>query len=187
VSQLPEVIELGSKEEAARLWKGAVDAADRAGTDLVALCESLDLGARAAEILVIHRLQGVKGEFPATIALQLELPVPEVEAYRDAVTVPKALQLTEILDLLSAEELECVAPRLHRGWEDRRFSCRRSRNTATEAVGLALEADQRQNLLRLAAYRNRLFRYPPPIRIVPAEITGAFPDLARLVEHLLTG
>ncbi len=40
------------------------------------------------------------------------------------------------------------------------------------------------HLLLLAAYRNRLFRYPPPIRIVPAEISAAFPVLQGLVESL---
>lgn len=180
----PDVINLGSEEEAARLWQGAATAFEHAGDSLVSLCESLDLGLRSAEILVIERLQPVKDQFPATIALQLQLPVPEVEAYRDAVTVPKALQFTEILDLLSADDLDCVAPRLHRGWEDRRFSCARSRKTAREAVGVTLDRQDVERLLLLAAYRNRLFRYPPPIRIVPAEILAAFPALQGLVERL---
>ncbi len=98
--------------------------------------------------------------------------------------MPKALQITEILDLLSADGLDCVAPRLHRGWEDRRFSCARSRKTAREATGVTLEKPEVDSLLLLAAYRNRLFRYPPPIRIVPAEILGAFPALRSLVERL---
>ena len=184
MSQHPETIALDSAEEAARLWQGASSAFEHAGDSLVSLCESLDLGLRAAEILVIERLQPVKEQFPATITLQLQLPVPEVEAYRDAVTVPKALQITEILDLLSADGLECVAPRMHRGWEDRRFSCARSRKTASEAVGVTLEKTQVDHLLLLAAYRNRLFRYPPPIKIVPAEILAAFPALKGLVERL---
>ena len=185
MSTHPEVITLSSEEEASRLWAGALAAFEQADSSLVSLCESLDLGLRAVEILVIQRLQPIKEQFPATIALQLQLPVPEVEAYRDAVTVPKALQITEILDLLSAKALECVAPRLHRGWEDRRFSCQRSRQTAQEAVGLTLETAERDQLLLLTAYRNRLFRYPPPIRIVPAEILAAFPALRRVVEALL--
>lgn len=185
MSALPEVITLGPEEEATRLWQGACAAAEQAETELVSLYEALDLGIRAAEILVIQKLQLVKDRFPATIALQLELPVAEVEAIRDAVTVPKALDFTEILDLLSAEDLECVGPRLHRGWEDRRFSCQRSRRTARKAIGLSLDAADREHLLLLAAYRNRLFRYPPPIRIVPAEIRAAFPVLRRVVEALL--
>ncbi len=187
MAMLPEVIVLDAEEEAARLWQGAQAALEEADRSLVALCEGLDLGVRTAEILVIQRLQAARDQFPATIGLQLELPVAEVEAYRDAVTVPKALQFGEILDLLSGEGLECVAPRMHRGWEDRRFSCGRSRTTAQEAIGLSLAGDERERLLLLAAYRNRLFRYPPPIRVVPGEILAAIPDLKRLVEHLLAG
>jgi hypothetical protein len=185
VSELPTAITLGPEEEATRLWVGALAAFGQAATALVPLYESLDLGVRAAEIAAIHRLQPVKDQFPATIALQLELPVAKVEAIRDAVTVPKALDFTEILDLLSAEDLECVGPRLHRGWEDRRFSCRRSLRTARDATGVSLDAADRDQLLLLAAYRNRLFRYPPPVRIVPAEIREAFPVLKRVVEGLL--
>jgi len=181
---LPETIILEAEDEAERLWKGAQEAFDRAGASLVSLCESLDLGIRAAEILAIQKLQPVKEKFPATLVLQLETPRAEVDAHRDAVTIPKAMQFTDILDLLSREELECVSPKLHRGWEDRRFSCRRSRATAAEAIGLSVDEGERKRLLLLAAYRNRIFRYPPPIRIVTAEIVEAFPALARLVQGL---
>lgn len=185
MSRLPEEIQLGPEEEARRLWKGAQEALGSAGESLVSLCESLDLGLRAAEILVAQRLQAVRDRFPATIAGQLELPVPEVEPYRDAVAVPKALGFTDALDLLSEEGLECVAPRLHRGWEDRRFACARSRATAQAAIPITLGAAEREKLLLLSAYRNRIFRYPPPVRLVPAEILDAFPVLSRVVERLL--
>ncbi len=184
MSEHPEAITLEPEDEAARLWAGAVKAFEGAGTRVVSLCESLDLGLRTAEILVFERLLKARDRFPATIVAQLQVPSPEVEPHRDAVAEPRALGITEIIDLLSADGLDCVAPRLHRGWEDRRFSCARSRQTAREAVGLTLEAADRDRLLLLAAYRNRLFRYPPPIRIVPAEIAAAFPALERLVESL---
>jgi len=138
----------------------------------------------AAEILVVQRLQSVKSKFPATIALQLETPDAEVDAFRDAVTVPKALQFGDIVDLLSDESLECVGPRLHRGWEDRRFSCRRSRQTAHEALGVNLADDEQQKLLLLAAYRNRIFRYSPPVRIAPAAILDAFGVLRTVMDKL---
>ena len=184
MNTLPKVVSLGPAEEADRLWKGAEEAFENAGKSLVSLCECLDLGVRTAEILAIQRLQPVKHEFPGTIALQLETPVPEVEPLRDAVATPKAIQFTEILDLLSEETLECVGPRLHRGWEDRRFSCIRSRVTAQKATGVTLSQDARDKLLLLAAYRNRIFGYPPPIRILPAEILGAFGELRSLVKGL---
>ena len=182
---LPDVFELGPREEAERLWHGASEARQRAGGDLVALFETLDLGLRAAEILVIDRLSPIKEKFPATIAIQLGRPDPEVDTVEDAITVPNSLQFTEILDLLSDEELECVAPGLHRGWEDRRFSCKRSRATAQEALDVTLSADDRRDLLLLSSYRNRVFRAPPPVRVVPREILAAFGSLEGLMARLL--
>ena len=184
MSELPQIIELGPEEEARRLWHGARTAQEEAAGSLVAMCEALDLGLRAVEILVVHRLQEVKDHFPATIGLQLETPAPEVEAYRDAVNIPNSLTFTAVLDLLSAEDLECVSPGLHRGWEDRRFSCKRSRVTAQKALGVALGPEDRDQLLVLSAYRNRIFRSPPPVRVSRDEVLGAFPFLNRLMGGL---
>lgn len=184
MSDFTEAIHLGAQEEGRRLWEGARRAQNHAGEDFVALCEALDLGLRAVEILVTHRLQAVKERFPATIAIQLDVPSPQVDPERDAVTVPNSLSFTAILDLLSGEDMECVAPSLHRGWEDRRFSCRRSRVTAKEALGFTLSPEDRSRLLLLAAYRNRIFRAPPPVRVVRPEILDAFPALNRLVERM---
>jgi hypothetical protein len=184
MSEMPDIIHLGAEDEAHRLWEGALRAQSLASDDFIAMCEALDLGLRAAEILVTHRLQPVKDQFPATIGIQLDTPSPEVDAHRDAITVPSSLPFTDILDLLSGEAMECVAPGLHRGWEDRRFSCRRSRVTATEALGVSLTHEDREQLLLLAAYRNRIFRSPPPVRVIRDEILGAFPALNRLVGSL---
>ena len=109
---------------------------------------------------------------------------PEVDTHRDAISVPNSLQFTDIVDLLSAEELECVSPGMHRGWEDRRFSCRRSRVSAQEAIGVTLDATERDQLLLLSAYRNRIFRYPPPIRVNTQDVLTAFESLERLVGGL---
>ncbi len=187
MSKLPEMIALSSDEEARRLWRGAVEARARADADFIALCEALDLGVHAAEILAIQKLQPVRDKFPATIALQLEMPAAALDVERDAITAPKAIGFTDVLDLASAEGLECVGPRLHRGWEDRRFACRRSRATAFDALGFALEQGERDLLMVLSAYRNRIFRYPPPLEVRPAEITGAWSALSRLVERLTAG
>lgn len=184
MNQDRNLILLGAEEEAGRLWQGAKEARRAASEDFVALCEALDLGLRAAEILVTHRLQPVRDQFPATIGIQLETPSPEVDIHRDAVNVPNTLSFTAVLDLLSVEELECVAPSLHRGWEDRRFSCRRSRVTAGEALGLRLHEEERDQLLLLAAYRNRIFRSPPPVQVDRIQILAGFPALDRMVEGL---
>ena len=185
MTELPDTHLLGAEEEANRLWLGAKTAQESASEDFIALVEALDLGLRAVEILVTHRLEPVKDRFPATISIQLDTPSPEVEPHRDAVTVPNSLSFTAILDLLSEEELDCVNPGLHRGWEDRRFSCRRSRITAKEVLDVTLGQDDRDSLLLLSAYRNRIFRSPPPVRVVRDEILAAFPALNRLVQELM--
>lgn len=184
MTPLAESIVLGPEEEATRLWNGALEAFGTAAEDLISLCESLDLGIRAAEILVLQRLQSVKGDFPATIGLLLESPAAEVDIARDAVSTERSLQFTDVLDLLSDDELACASPSLHRGWEDRRFACRRSRKTAQATVGVTLSEADREQLLLLAAYRNRIFRTPPPVRIQPGRILPAFSRLKSLVETL---
>lgn len=175
---------LDAADQAARLWSGAATAFEGAGEDLAELSEALDLGLRAVELRAFERLVPVRDRFPATIGALLDSPPPEVDVRRDAIEIPRALGFVDVLDLLSEESLDCVAPELHRGWEDRRFSCRRSRGTAQEAIGLALAADDRAPLLTLAAYRNRIFRLPPPVRLEPAAIRAAFPSLAALVGRL---
>ncbi|UCD24508.1 MAG: hypothetical protein JSW51_00900 [Gemmatimonadota bacterium] len=184
MTQLPEVIDLSPEEEAKRLWNGALEARKTATEDLISLCAALDLGLRSAEILTIQKLQPIKDHFPATIGVLLDTPNPEVDTHRDAISVPNSLQFTDIVDLLSAEELECVSPGMHRGWEDRRFSCRRSRVSAQEVIGVSLDANERDQLLLLAAYRNRIFRYPPPIKVNTHDVVTAFASLERLVGGL---
>jgi len=185
MNALPDVIELGPEEEAQRLWIGATEAYGSANEDLVALFESLDLGLRAAEILAMHKLQAVKADFPATIQLQLDTPEADIDVHRDAINIPNTLNFTAVLDLLSNDDLECVSPGMHRGWEDRSFACKRSRGTARAALGVSLSEEQREQLLVLAAYRNRIFRTPPPLKVEPGRITGAWGALKGLVEGLL--
>lgn len=185
MSRLAEVIELGTEEEARRLWKGAEAAWDSSDENLISLCEFLDLGLHAAEILAVHLLQPLKDRFPATIGLQLALPTPEVNAERDGTHLPNVLQFTDLVDLLSAEDLKCISPGMHRGWEDRRFACRRSRVTAHEAIGVSLNEEEQHRLLVLAAYRTRIWRCSPPVRIVPQEIRPGFETLKNLVDQML--
>lgn len=184
MAKLPDTLILGPADEARRLWLGALEALEDAAVDLVSLCEALDLGLRAAEILIVSRLQPADDRFPATIGLLLERPHPEVDVERDALRVPPSLDFTAALDLLSWEDLDCVGPGLHHGWEDRRSACRRVRAAAQEIVGVTLDADQRQALLLLAAYRNRLFRQPPPVEVKPPAILAAFATLVGLIESL---
>lgn len=176
---------LGPREEAHRLWRGAKDAFDGASQHFASLCEALDLGTRAIEILAVEKLAPVRQDFPASIAMLLESPSPEVDPSRDAIHTPKVLAFIHVIDLLSDDPLDCVSPRLHHGWEDRRCSCLRSRKLARQTTGITLDSADRDHLLLLAAYRNRIFRVPPPVTVRPADILDAFPALERLYQQLV--
>lgn len=179
-----QVLTLGPEQEAVRLWNGAETELESAPTDFVALCEALDLGIRAAQILAIMRVEPAKESLPATVALLLERPPAKVDPWRDVVHPPKTLQFAEAIDLLSADDLECITPHLHHGWEDRTWSCRRARKAARAAAGVSLEREARDRLMVLAAYRNRIFERSPPVEVDPAAIIDAFPALREFVEHL---
>ena len=187
VNTANDTITLGPAEEARRLWAAAKTALGKSEEDVIALSEALDFGLRAAEIWIAHRLQPVKSEFPATITHQLDVPDPTVNVVRDATSVPNTVSFTELVDLLSGPELACIGPHLHRGWEDPRFSCRRSRETSQEALGVTLSKAERDDLLLLAAYRNRLFRCPPPVEVRPTAIREAFGSLDRMLTTLAIG
>ncbi len=179
-----EVLELSAADEASRLWEASKEIYHAAPQDVSAILESLDLGIRAVEILGFHRIEPVRDKFPATIASHLEPPAPDVEVQRDAVEQPRCLGFRELLDLMSEEELPCVARDMHHGWEDRRCACMRGRALTNEAIGFSVGADDREQLLLLLAYRNRIFRYPPPVRIVVSEVVDSFPRLEELVKKL---
>ena len=49
---------------------------------------------------------------------------------------------------------------------------------------MTLSEAQRDDLLLLAAYRNRIFRYPPPVRVERARVLQAFDALSSLIQSL---
>jgi hypothetical protein len=177
-------VRISPSDEAVRLWRGATENFERARSDFGGLLSALNLGVRAVEIAAVRKLQRVAARFPATIQDQLGAPPEAVDVLRDALAAPKSLHFVEVLDLLSDDALDCVGPTLHRGWEDKRPACVRSRELAREATGVHLDAESRGRLLLLAAYRNRLFWLPPPVRVVVPDVIDAFPALARLYETL---
>lgn len=178
------IIDISPQEEADRLWRGARDAFGQTEERLAHLCEAIDLGIRAVEIQVFLELQPVRERFPGSIAMLLESPSPEVDLKTDALSVPPTITFVDMIDMLSEEGLDCVSRRLHHGWEDRTRSCRRARSLAREVLGIVLDKVRQGELLALEAYRNRIFRRPPPVRIVASEITAAFPSLAWLYQTL---
>jgi acetylornithine/succinyldiaminopimelate/putrescine aminotransferase len=52
-------------------------------------------------------------------------------------------------------------------------------------IGVSLSAQEQDQLLLLSAYRNRVFRCPPPVRVEPGKVRTAFESLERLMEGLV--
>ncbi len=175
---------LSPHAEAERLWSGAQEAFPQARDGIAQLCETIDLGMRVVEILTIECLRKVRQEFPTSVSILLDPPPPNVDPTRDFMHAPKTLSLLDALDMLSDPGLPCISPALHRGWVDRVQVCRELRTNTKRATNLALDATQRDALMLIGAYRNRIFLLPPPVRIVPSEVLDAFPVLSELVEQL---
>jgi hypothetical protein len=186
MSDILDGVLLSPEDEAERLWKGAQKAFTKASECIADLSEAVDLGARAVEIMVSQRLQAVRSKFPPTISCLIDPLPPEVDPSRDAIRVPNALRFIDVLDMLSAEDLTCISPHLHHGWEDHVASCRHAREHTREATGISLDVESRNALMLIAAYRNRIFLVPPPVRIVPKEVIDAFPALVTLAKQLFT-
>ncbi len=184
MNELPELLHLSPFEEADRLWRGARDAFSTAGERLVSLSSAVDLGLRAAELYAVGRLRDTKHAFPPQIRDRLEAADPRVHWRRDALETPACVDFRVLLDLMSEAELECIAPDAHLSDEPSRFSCERCRAAAHAALGFSLSGEDRDLLLLLLAYRNRIFRCAPPVDVRKAEILVAFPALAQLVERL---
>lgn len=163
---------------------------------------ALSMGLRAAQLLAFQLLSGVRDQFPATVQALMSRPQPVLDVHRDAQASPDdTLSLVNILDLLSAEQLLCISPEMHRGWQDKKQSCREARQISREAAGFSLDSLDRAGLLAAVALRNRLLRMPPPaivdpetvrstlesvfglvMRLVPASALSSFPDLRRLLD-----
>jgi len=185
ISDTEEVV-LSPGAEAERLWQRASEAFERDRDDLISLIGAFDLGIRVVEINAVRCLQRVRNEFPATIGAMLETPPAIVDAERDFIHPPKSLRFVHVVDLLSQDRMTCVSRSLHHGWEDRRESCRRAREWARKATGFSLAEGEREDLVVLGAYRNRIFFVPPPVRVLPGDIIRAFPTLAEVVNRLFS-
>jgi len=184
VRSLPDVFTLHADEEATRLWQGAQEAYAEAGDRLVALSQCIDLGVRAAELRAIARLREVGEALPQRVRHGLEHEDARIHWYRDALPPEPCFDLRVLLDLVSRPELDCIAPELHGGLGASHFPCERARASAHAALGFSLRGEDRDLLLLLLAYRNRLFRCPPPVEVRKEEVLVAFPALTQLMGSL---
>lgn len=156
-----------------------------AAEDPLELTQALGIGIRAAHLLGFHQLSRVAGGFPSSVQALLEAPEPDVDVDRDARVQPgDYLGFVDLIDILSEEDLPCVAPGLHRGWQDKAQSCREARRAALRGTGFSIGELNRDPLLAAAANYNRAFWAPGPLWLEPNELRKAIRSLLHLVNKL---
>lgn len=163
-----------------------LESADLAGAEqAVDLVRAVDLAIRAAQLLVFRSLYEHRGRFPATVQTLLSRPGEDLQVSRDAQASPgETLGFINILDMLSDHSLPCVSREMHRGWQDKKQSCRLARQITTAELGFSLDQTQRDLLLLALALRNRVMRMPPPVSLDRTAAREALAAVLDLVESL---
>jgi len=165
--------------------EGLVRASAGLDDDAVSSLAALTLRIRAVEIQLVERLLPVASQFPATIQEHLSQPESSSVGIRDAFVDPSApIGLMDLLEMLSADNLAPIAPRLYRGWQDRVQARRDARRISTEAVGFSLTAEERDALLMAVALRNRLMRSFPPLDVEQSQVVEAIAAVTGLHDRL---
>ena len=153
--------------------------------DPVQRTAALAIAIRAAELRIVARLLPVADRFPVTIQGHLAGSASPAVSVQDAIVDPaSAIDLLDLLEMLSEPGLSCVAPRLYRGWQDRVQARREARAICVEAVGFSITAGERDALLLALALRNRLLRIPPPVELEPEAVEEALKAVTGLLERL---
>ena len=94
------------------------------------------------------------------------------------------LGLADLLDLLSDERLTCLAPRLHRGWQDKSQSCREARAAVREQLTDSIGAGTREALKRALALNRRAFGVPGPVELDPSALRSSLNVVLELIDQL---
>ncbi|MDJ0762693.1 MAG: hypothetical protein QNJ97_06850 [Myxococcota bacterium] len=152
--------------------------------DLLKMAQALAVCVRASHLIAFDRLCEVQGAFPASIESLLDAPDPEIDADQAGVDLNDYLGMIDIVDLLSDAQLPCVAPRLHRGWQDKTQSCREARAIAQRALEMTIVRDFRGSLMGALAIFNRTSLVPGPVAIDPHGIRAAVDAVLQLVQGL---
>ncbi len=141
---------------------------------------------RAAHLLGVEALQTVAHAFPASIQGLLIQPEANIDVDRDAfIGDEDFIDFVDLIDILCEEQSECVAPQLHRGWQDKTQSCRQVRSIACKAVGYSIGERLRESLLHAVSIQNRLMRVPAPVQLSTGKTRDALASLLDLIEHLV--
>ena len=157
---------------------------DLAGQDCVEIACALGFVMRSVHLLAVSRLTQIATEFPAYVQSLLTAQAPDERLARATFETQDCLSFLELIDMLSVSELDCIAPRLHRGWQDKTQSCRRARQVATNEFGFRLDAEQRRTAIAAQSIYNGIFVMPPPADPDTTHFANIFALLLELIEGL---
>ena len=156
------------------------------GSDLFAVKAVLSWGWHAIALLAHMRLRPAREVFDHWFWDYLDAGEPELDAERDARWEERQrLSLLELLDVFSREDLEILKPEFYQGWQDRRTRCRTLRRRVAETIGSSIDAEHRENLVRLLGAYHRLLRLPAGVEMDSEDIVSALPALFDLIEMLV--
>ena len=100
-----------------------------AGVDALAVKGALWWGWHAVLLLAHHRLRPARDSFDHWFWDYLATGRPDLDVHRDSRWEERQrLSLLELLDILSAEELDILKPEFYQGWQDRTTRCRTLRS-----------------------------------------------------------
>ncbi|MCP4603663.1 MAG: hypothetical protein GY847_24625 [Proteobacteria bacterium] len=170
---------------AERLLKSLVQSQLAASDDPIELAYAVGIEIRAAHLIGMEHINAVSHEFPASIQGLMDLPEPEIDTDRDAyVESHDYIGFLELIDILSEEESECIAPHIHRGWQDKVQSCREARGIARNATKYSIGTNYREWLLKAMAIHNRVFHVPAPVQLHSTKVRTALSSVLDLIERL---
>ncbi len=179
------VIDLDSKVVAETLLASLAEAKLAASGSDLDVAQAIAVAIRAAHVLGVEQLGAISESFPASIRALLTVPEPTIDVSRDAaLEVQDSCAFIDLFDLLCDEDLPCLAPRLHRGWQDKTQSCRDARRLTASVVGFSIDGEFRHSLLGAVAITNRVFMVAPPVRLDHAQSRRSLAAVLRLIDLL---
>ena len=154
--------------------------------DPLSLKAPLGWGWHAIVLLTYHRLRPARDSFDHWLWPFLETGEPELDVERDAGWEERQrLSLLQILDMLSAENLEILDPQFYQGWQDKTTRCRTLRQRVASVLLTSLDDSTRAGLLRLLAAYHRLLRIPTPVGLDTGAAAADLPALLDLADMLV--
>lgn len=159
-----------------------------AGEQAIDVAIATELCFRVMTILAQSALEDAREDYTVALQAMMHTPNAAIDEERDALVDERDfLGCLDVVDMLSAEGLDCVAPRLHRGWQDRHQSCRQARQVSTDRLGFSLAASERAAIVAAWGVCHRVMRVPPPVSFTARDLLRNRGPLLDLIAKLAPG